>query len=501
MIARRRRGIILILVLIVVAILALASLGFSELMLSERKAAQTSGRQVQARAMAQSGAELARQFLDREVQSQVDAGGSYDNAQRFSDVLVVDDETPEERGHFSIIAPRIEDRTITGIRFGLEDESTRINLAVLQAEPFKDKSKDMLMGLPGMTDSIAEAILDWMDEGETSRPQGAGADYYGSLMPPYAPRKGPPATIEELLLVRGVTPQLLFGADAARLGLVAAGSSAEGGIEGVDNSDGTMDHGWAAYLTLHSAESTLKADGTKKINLNDTDLKKLYDALEKAFDKETARFIVAHRQNPGAKVNHAHELDLTQPSKATLQTVLHLIGAPTVMASPPTGPKVPIPNPFPPDTGAMNTYLPKLLDNTTVEDEETIPGRININQAPRTVLLCIPGMTADIVDKIIAKRVPDPTTAPEEQKHETWPLGEGIVDLKKMKALLPFITVRGSVYRAQIIGSFEKGGASARLEVILDATKRPTRLLFWKDISRLPGGFPLEMIGRPGATN
>ena len=47
-------------------------------------------------------------------------------------------------------------------------------------------------------------------------PNGAESDYYGSLSPPYAPRNGPPVTIEELLLVRGVTPQLLFGLDAAR---------------------------------------------------------------------------------------------------------------------------------------------------------------------------------------------------------------------------------------------------------------------------------------------
>ena len=83
----------------------------------------------------------------------------------------------------------------------------------------------------------------------------------------------------------------------------------------------------------------------------------------------------------------------------------------------------------------MNTYLPKLFDNTTVQSGKSIPGRININQAPRTVLMCIPGMTSDIVDQIIANRVLDPTTAPEDQHYEVWPLMEGIVPLKTMKAL------------------------------------------------------------------
>ena len=37
--------------------------------------------------------------------------------------------------------------------------------------------------------------------------------------PPYAPRNGPLGSIEELLLVRGVTPALLFGADLNRNGV------------------------------------------------------------------------------------------------------------------------------------------------------------------------------------------------------------------------------------------------------------------------------------------
>ena len=45
-------------------------------------------------------------------------------------------------------------------------------------------------------------------------------EYYSSLNPPYVPRNGPLQTVEELLLVRGVTPQLLFGLDTNRNGLI-----------------------------------------------------------------------------------------------------------------------------------------------------------------------------------------------------------------------------------------------------------------------------------------
>ena len=76
----------------------------------------------------------------------------------------------------------------------------------------------MLMGLPGMTDDVADNILDWIDADDTARPNGVESQYYGQLNPPYQPRNGPPTSIEELLLVKGVTPELLFGRGRLRDG-------------------------------------------------------------------------------------------------------------------------------------------------------------------------------------------------------------------------------------------------------------------------------------------
>ena len=180
---KSRRGVVLLLVLIVVMILALGSLGFAELMLNEHRAAQTACRQSQARAFAESGAEVARQFLDRTADDQQTAGGLYDNAQRFSSQLVADDDSPRDRGRFTILAPKIDDTAITGVRYGLQDESAKINLATIltydqssgSASSDGDDSTDntnahaVLMGLPGMTDSTADAILDWIDADDTPR--------------------------------------------------------------------------------------------------------------------------------------------------------------------------------------------------------------------------------------------------------------------------------------------------------------------------------------------
>jgi hypothetical protein len=58
--------------------------------------------------------------------------------------------------------------------------------------------------------------LDWIDEDDDQREFGAEEDFYSGMSPPYAPKNGPLDTVEELLLVRGVTPWLLFGGDVNR---------------------------------------------------------------------------------------------------------------------------------------------------------------------------------------------------------------------------------------------------------------------------------------------
>jgi general secretion pathway protein K len=63
----------------------------------------------------------------------------------------------------------------------------------------------------GEARNIVEALVDWIDEDDLESDYGAENSYYQSLDKPYSSRNGPIHYIEELLLVKGVTPQLLFG--------------------------------------------------------------------------------------------------------------------------------------------------------------------------------------------------------------------------------------------------------------------------------------------------
>jgi general secretion pathway protein K len=68
------------------------------------------------------------------------------------------------------------------------------------------------MGLEGeKRDVITDSILDWRDPEDFYRLNGAENDYYQSLKEPYRCKNGPFDSIEELLLVRGVTPDLFYG--------------------------------------------------------------------------------------------------------------------------------------------------------------------------------------------------------------------------------------------------------------------------------------------------
>jgi DNA uptake protein ComE-like DNA-binding protein len=525
----RRRGVILLLVLVTVSLLALAIGYFAQLMLNEHRAAQTSSRQSQARTFAESGAEVARQFLDRLPQDQQTAGGLYDNSQRFYNQVVADDDSARDRGRFSIVAPKLDDgtaTTITGVRYGLLDESAKINLATILSYDNSSGSSStttssdgddaadntnahaMLMGLPGMTDEVADAILDWIDADDTPREQGAESEYYTGLQPAYAPRNAPPTSIEELLLVKGVTPELLFGYDAVKMGY-SSSDSVSGVVSGI-GTDGSMDHGWAAYLTMWSAESTLKpSDGTPKINVNQSDLSSLYSELNSVFDQKQAEFIVAYRLG-GGTADGSGNLDASKLDGASgrnqIGNMLDLVGAAAIRLQPSSGNAsgagelVTLANPFTSDTAAMNEYLPLLFDNCTTISGAAIPGRININQASRIVLLSIPNMTSDMVDQIISNRTPDPasSTAQADRTCPAWPLIEGIMPLATMKLILPYITAGGSVYRAQIIGHFDKGTPSTRLEVMIDATQHPAQVLFWKD---MPNDFRFAGEASGGTAN
>ena len=92
--------------------------------------------------------------------------------------------------------------------YGLADEERRLNVNKAPLEVL-ERMLEEVAGL-GSLDSrpLAAAIVDWRDEDDSPEKYGAEASYYKTLNPPYACRDAPFQLIEELMLVKGMTPEI-----------------------------------------------------------------------------------------------------------------------------------------------------------------------------------------------------------------------------------------------------------------------------------------------------
>jgi general secretion pathway protein K len=138
-------------------------------------------------------------------------------------------------------------------------------------------------------DIIVDSILDWVDDNNFHRLNGAEDDYYGSLSEPYGAKDGPFDTLDELMWVKGVIPELFFGKGSE--GLDAEGEKGERvGLEDL--------------LTVYSA--------TTRVNVNTAPFKVLVSIP--GIGEEAARKIIGSRghgeiQNVGELVRDGVALD------------------------------------------------------------------------------------------------------------------------------------------------------------------------------------------------
>ncbi|MBU0673222.1 MAG: general secretion pathway protein GspK [Proteobacteria bacterium] len=93
------------------------------------------------------------------------------------------------------------------IQVKIDNESGKININ--EADVLLLQMLFKSFGIPGDQEAtIVESILDWRDMDNFHRNYGAENDYYQNLPQPYASNNGPFRSIEELLLVKGVTREL-----------------------------------------------------------------------------------------------------------------------------------------------------------------------------------------------------------------------------------------------------------------------------------------------------
>ena len=513
--SNRRSGTLLIVVLVTIVILSLSAYTFTALMQTEEEAARLVTRRVQSKYLVDSGLDYVRLFLSNSDSTIRDRGGRWDNADLFQAVPVaVQTANPGMTGYFSVVSSSLDgEGTPEGLRFGLVDESSKINLNTLPYSDglFPGTGRSILMTLPEMTEEIADSILDWLDADDEAREYGTESSFYtgSSDSPPYEAKNGPMDSLDELLLVRGVTQQMLYGLDTNRNGIL---DPDEADSSDVSSSDADAYLGWANYLTLFSNESNLTAEGLPRINVNADDLDQLYDDLKSSFNDEWANFVIYYRcaeveptTSPPTDVSGvtenaaqlAPDFSVLQ-SRRKLNSIVDLVAKYVDVSEFSENLTGFVESPV--QLSNMAETVPTMMATLTTFEGAAIPGRVNIMQAPRRVLEGIPGLDEEIVDAIINRRgeefeLDDPSGADLNRKYETWLLVEGVVDLPTMQSLMSFICTGGAVYRAEIVGYFPDGAGTSRSEVVLDTTVPIPRVLFWRDKSHLRGSFSIDALG------
>ncbi len=103
----------------------------------------------------------------------------------------------------------------------ITDESGKIDLNTLtDASGILLKNLLIQLGVSGEdADVIVDSILDWKDPDNLVRLHGAEDEYYMALPKPYKAKNADFETLEELLLVRGITSGIFYGTENHR-GLV-----------------------------------------------------------------------------------------------------------------------------------------------------------------------------------------------------------------------------------------------------------------------------------------
>ena len=214
----RPQGIALVIVMVVIFTLSVLAAGFSYSMKVETKLARNVSYESDLLWLGRSGVELARYVLAQQLRvpnensfdslNQKWAGGPGSTNDLLMDISLEDNELG--LGRFSV---------------EIEDLERKININLAPPE-LVERVLERLGCDTRETSIIVDSLVDWKDSNEETLLNGAETeDYLHEDTPhgPHAAKNGAIDDLEELLLVRGVTPELFWGSGR----LSATGQEAE----------------------------------------------------------------------------------------------------------------------------------------------------------------------------------------------------------------------------------------------------------------------------------
>ncbi|MBI2875702.1 MAG: general secretion pathway protein GspK [Candidatus Tectomicrobia bacterium] len=272
---RNQRGVALLMILWVVVLLMAMVTEFSSSMRLEALGASNHKEETAAYYLALAGKENALALLaGRQADEEEQVGTWVDDGEG----LFFKRYEGEAGGTISIIATEDERRgrkegyPFAGGRYGfrLRDEGAKINLNTATREVLVALLRYSGVEAPVDRDTIADSILDWVDTDRNHHLNGAEDSYYESLDPPYQAKNDKFDSPEELLLIRGMTPEILYGSPGNR-----AGSAPSERLLGNGKTTGIYPYltvvGESEEINLNTApEIVLRAIGVKEAEIAET---------------------------------------------------------------------------------------------------------------------------------------------------------------------------------------------------------------------------------------
>jgi type II secretory pathway component PulK len=315
--------------------------------------------------------------------------------------------------------------------FGIQDEAAKLNL--------NTATEDMLELLPNMTPNFAAAIVDWRDEDEEPIENGAESESYLQLTPAYEAKNAPFDSIDELHMVYGAQPELLYGEDINRNGVLDLNENDGDLTYPPDNQDGRLDPGILEYVTVYTTKPDTEAEGSQAIDLNNDEDDQLDELLEETFGSERADEI----STPGGNTTYDSVLEYYTASGMTAEEFAQIEG------------------------------------RLTVSNDDIKGGLINVNTASEAVLACVPGIGVENAGSVVAQRQSnEPGTST-----ITWI--SDILDEEAVDEASPYLTGTTSHYLIDVAAVGRGGKGYRRTQFIVETSGQEPTIVARKNLPRL----------------
>jgi type II secretory pathway component PulK len=432
-----RKGTVLIAAMVIIFALVSLVLVLGQSMRVEATASANRLSQQQAAAVARG----AEQYVLAMLSENLDLASS-DEPRYFAAVPVGD-------GYFWILRPDYGDPLLP--EYGIVDESSKLDINRAGAAALAE--------LPGMNEEIATAIVQWR-RGDDDEVTGGSMGY---LDRPYNPKGAPFETVEELLLVRGMTRELLYGT-ASAAGRIN-GSASRTLTRSLSNQQ-YQENGIYDLLTVWSRSISTAYDGSVLTVLPSQERDQSRRNRENDQRRRALREMLRQRL-PG----RAEELS----SRVELASNIFDFARRLQL----TGDELAIIEPYISDRTRSNRM-----------------GRINVNTAPREVLMQLvtdPSnpvrndgiFTASDVDALVSRRTAALGSNP---SSIAWVLDA--VGPEKATGIGARLTGRGQRYSADIVAVSGNGRAFKRVRIVIHRGSTERRIVYRRDVTDF--GWPLD---------